>query len=168
MAFTCHLTFTIVRSVWDMSFLKRHWLYASGGLFLLLCIVLGAILVWRANQPVEPKTIYALPEPNPERAEILKRALQPPKTVYATTTEAYEGATTGSTTDESLETDSAEFSREEGEFEDDDLESMLAQLDEETAEEKGEFPPVPEGYPFTPVWIKRPGYQKGICQTTRY
>ena len=64
---------------WDMSFLKRHWLYAVG-LVALLCVVIGAFVAWRANQPVETKRVYALPEPNPERAEILKRALSPHNT----------------------------------------------------------------------------------------
>ena len=52
----------------DMAFLKRHWLYASVGLVVLLCVSLGTFLAWRANQPVEPKTVYALPKPNPKRA----------------------------------------------------------------------------------------------------
>ena len=61
----------------DVPFLKRHWLYASVGLVVFLCVVLGAFLVWRANQAVEPKTTYVLPKPNPKRAEILERASQP-------------------------------------------------------------------------------------------
>lgn len=66
-----------------MSFLKRHWLYASVGLVVFLCVAIGAFLVWRANQPVESKTVYVMPEPNPERAEILKRVTQPKQPVYA-------------------------------------------------------------------------------------
>ena len=34
----------------------------------------------RASAPVEPKTVYLLPKPNPARAEILARALQPKRT----------------------------------------------------------------------------------------
>lgn len=35
--------------------------------------------------------------------------------------------------------------------------------EDETAEEKRDFPPVPEGFPsdLTPVWLTLPGYQKG-------
>ena len=62
-----------------MAFLKRHWLYTSVGLVVLLCVALGAFLAWRASQPVETKTVYVMPEPNPERTHILKRALRPPR-----------------------------------------------------------------------------------------
>ena len=99
-------------------------------------------------------------EPNPKRAEILKQALQPPKHVYATTT-FNEETTTEDTTVGSLDDSSGESSSQESEFEDEDLEAMLAQLDRETAEEKGDFPPVPEGFPFTPVWLRIPDYKKG-------
>ena len=37
----------------------------------------------RASVPVEPKTVYLLPKPNPARAEILARALQPKRHAYA-------------------------------------------------------------------------------------
>ena len=130
-------------------------------LVLAVCVSLGAVLMIRASAPVEPKTVYLLPKPNPVRAEILKRALQPPKRAYTTTDVAYERATTGSTTAESLEVDSGESSSQESDFEDEDLESILAALDAETVERNSDFPPVPDGYSFTPVWIKRPGYQKG-------
>ena len=143
-----------------MSFLKRHWLYASVGLVVLLCVALGTFLVWRANQPVETKTVYVLPEPNPERAEILKRALQSPPRAY-TAKASRDEATTEDTAAKSLAFDSGDSSSQENEVEEEDLEFMLAELDEETAEQKSYFPPVPEGYPFTPVWIKRHGYQKG-------
>ena len=58
----------------NMSFVKRHWLCATV-LGALLCVLLGAFLV--SSQPVEPKTVYLLPKPNPVRAELLARALQP-------------------------------------------------------------------------------------------
>ena len=64
-----------------MAFLKRHWLFASAGLVVVLCVALVAFLVWRANQTVESKTVYVLPEPNPERAEILKRATLPKRNI---------------------------------------------------------------------------------------
>ena len=144
----------------DMSFLKRRLLFASVGLVVLLCVALGTFLVWRANQPVEPKTVYLMPEPNPERAEILKRAMQPPISAYSSKA-SNENTATEDTTAESFKTDSGEYSSEESEFEDEDLEAVLAQLDEESAEEKGDFPPVPTDYPFTPVWLGIPGYKKG-------
>ena len=148
-----------VRSVWDMSFLKRHWLFVVG-LVVLLCVALGVFLVWNANQPVEPKRVYLMPEPNPERPEILKRALQPPKGVYTPKVSAEE-KTAERKTANSLEVRTGEPSIEDSEFPDDDLESMLAELDEETAKEKGDFPAVPEGFPFTPVWLRIPDYTKG-------
>ncbi|MDE0043914.1 MAG: hypothetical protein OXT74_17865 [Candidatus Poribacteria bacterium] len=146
-----------------MAFSKRHWLYASVGLVVLLCVALGVFLVWRANQPVELKTVYALPEPNPERPEILKRALQPPKRAYVAKASNKE-ATTGNATAESLEADSGESSSQENELEDEGLESMLAAIDEENIGVKGDFPPIPEGYLDDnpkPVWLDIPGYRKG-------
>ena len=145
----------------DMVFAKRLWLYASV-LVVLLCVALGVFLVWHANQPVEPKTVYLMPEPNPKRAEILKQALQPPKHVYATTT-FNEETTTGNATVESPEATRGESLSEESEFEDADLESMLGAIDEENAEQNSDFPPVPEGFPadIVPVWLGIPGYQKG-------
>ena len=101
-----------------------------------VCVSLGAILMIRANQPVERKTVYILPKPNPARAEILKRALQPQKHAYPTTGAAFERATTGDTTADSLEVDSGESSSRGSEFEDTDLELMLGILDEEKVEEK--------------------------------
>ena len=144
----------------DMSFLKRHWLLASVGLVVFLCVVVGAFLVWRANQPVETKTVYVLPEPNPERAEILKQALQPRQSAYIPHASSDE-ATTDGTTSESLEADSGDSSRQENELEEENLESVLAAIDEETVEEKRDFPPVPADYPFKPVWLGIPGYKKG-------
>ena len=144
----------------DMSFLKRHWLYASVGLMVLFCVALGTFLVWRANQPVELKTVYALPEPNPERAEILKRALQPPKRAYATKV-LNKATTTEGTTVESLDDSSGKSSSQDNDFEDEDLESALMAIDEEAAEQKSDFPPVPEGFIYPPVWIGIPGYKKG-------
>ena len=47
-------------------------------LVLAICVSLGAVLMIRASAPVETKTVYLLPKPNPERAEILKLvSLQP-------------------------------------------------------------------------------------------
>ena len=145
-----------------MSFLKRHWLYASVGLVVFLCVVLGAFLVWHANQPVELKTVYALPDPNPERAEILKRALQPPKRPYPTKV-LNKAATTKGTAVENLDDSSGESSSQENGFEEENLESVLAELDEETHEVNSDFPPVPADFPSssTPVWLGIPGYKKG-------
>ena len=146
-----------------MAFLKRHWLFASAGLVVFLCVVMAAFLVWRATQPVESKTVYVLPEPNPERAEILKRALQPQKRAYTPQVSSDEATTEGTTVD-NLDDSSGDLSVEESKFMDDDIESMLAVLGEETAEEKGDFPPIPEGFlenNAPPVWTSVPGYQKG-------
>ena len=125
-----------------------------------VCVSLGTVLMIRASAPVESKTVYLLPEPNPARAEILKRALQPPKRAY-TSKASNKAVTTKDTTDENLEVDSGESSSQESDFEDEDLESMLAALDEETVERNSDFPPVPDDFPFTPVWLRRPGYKKG-------
>ena len=144
----------------DMAFLKCHWLYASVGLVVLLCVALSIFLIWRANQPVEPKTVYLMPKPNPKRAEILKQASQPPKRAYPTK-ELNKAATTKGTAVENLDDSSGESSSQENGFEEENLESMLAELDEATAEEKSDFPPVPADYPFTPVWLGIPGYKKG-------
>ena len=144
-----------------MVFVKKHCLYA-GVLVMLLCVALGTFLVWRASQPVEPKTVYALPKPNPERAEILKRALQPPKRAYAPKASGDE-STTDSTTTASLEFASTESLSQDNDFDDTDFEAVLLALDEEAAEENSDFPPVPEGFPshLIPVWLGIPGYKKG-------
>jgi hypothetical protein len=142
-----------------MSFLKRRWLFASVGLVVLLCVALGTFLAWRANQPVEPKTVYVMPEPNPERAEILKRALQPPKRAYATKV-LNKAATTEDATVDNLDDSSGESSSQEDDFEEENLESVLAAIDEEDTK-KGDFPPVPDGFPLVPIWLSVPGYQKG-------
>ena len=42
-----------------------------------VCVSLGAVLMIRASAPVEPKTVYLMPKPNPERANLLKRGLNP-------------------------------------------------------------------------------------------
>ena len=141
-----------------MSFLKRRSLYVAVGLVVLLCVSLGAFLAWRANQPVEPKTVYVMPEPNPERAEVLKRMTQPPRQVYAPKASVNEAtdAPTDNTDDES--------SSQEIDLEDEHLESMLLAIDEETAARKSDFPPIPDGFLENnpePVWLSVPGYQKG-------
>ena len=143
-----------------MAFLKRHWLYASVGLVVLLCVSLGTFLAWRANQPVEPKTVYALPKPNPKRAEILKQALQPPKRAY-TPKASRDEATVNDAPAGNLQSANSESSSQDNDFEDEDLESALMEIDEETAEGNSDFPPVPEGYPFTPIWLGILGYKKG-------
>lgn len=53
----------------DMAFTKKHWLFASVAI-ILLSASLGAFLAWRANRPVETKTVYALPERNSEPVAI--------------------------------------------------------------------------------------------------
>ena len=127
-------------------------------LVLAICVSLGAVLMIRASAPVETKTVYLMPKPNPARAEILARAMQPKRHAYATRTsdEAHaqdtrEGRSESSNSD-SLSHD-AEFDAE--------LESYLLGLEDETAEEKRDFPPVPDGFPFTPVWLRSAGYKKG-------
>ena len=59
-----------------MSFLKKRW-YIPVAALVTLCGVIGLYVVTTAQQPAEPKTVYDMPEPNPERAEILKRATTP-------------------------------------------------------------------------------------------
>ena len=140
----------------NMSFVKRHWLCATV-LGALLCVLLGAFLV--SSQPVEPKTVYLLPKPNLERAEILKRVFQPKRHPYVT--RASNQAPVQNTGEETSESFSSESSSQDVEFDDADLEALLLGFEDETAEEKRDFPPVPDGYPFTPVWLTIPRYQKG-------
>ncbi len=124
-----------------------------------VCVSLGAVLMIRASAPVEPKTVYLLPKPNPERAEILARALQPRRQAYAT--KASDGAQAQDTREERSESSSSESLSHDAEFDDAEFESYLLGLEDEITEEKRDFPPVPEGFPFTPVWLRRPGYKKG-------
>ena len=141
-----------------MSFVKKRWLVLTA-LVAMLCVSLGTIMVIRASAPVESKTVYLLPKPNPERAEILARALQPRRHAYAT--RASDEAHAQDTRKESSESSGSESLSHDAEFDDAELESYLLGLEHETVEEKRDFPPVPEGFPFTPVWLRRPGYKKG-------
>ena len=131
-------------------------------LVLAVCVSLGTVLMIRASAPVEPKTVYLLPKPNPERAEILARALQPKRHAYAT--RASGEAHVQDTREERSGSSSSELSSRDAEFDDAELESYLLGLEDEVAEEKRDFPSVPDGYladnPL-PVWLKYPGYQKG-------
>ena len=124
-----------------------------------VCVSVGTVLMIRASAPVEPKTIYLLPKPNPARAEILARALQPKRHAYAT--KASDEAQAQDTREERSESSSSEPLSHDAE--DAEFESYLLGLEDETAEEKRDFPSVPEGFPsdLTPVWLTLPGYQKG-------
>ena len=127
-----------------------------------VCVSLGAVLMIRASAPVEPKTVYLLPKPNPARAEILARALQPKRHAYAT--RVSDAAQAQDTREEGSESSSSESLSHDAEFDDAELESYLLGLEDETAEEKRDFPSVPDGYLVDnplPVWLKCPGYQKG-------
>ena len=130
-------------------------------LVLAICVSLGAVLMIRASAPVETKTVYLLPKPNPERAEILARALQPRRQAYAT--RASDEAKARDTLEESSESSSSESLSHDAEFDDAEFESYLLGLEDETAEEKRDFPLVPAGFPshLIPVWKRFPGYQKG-------
>ena len=126
-----------------------------------VCVSLGTVLMIRASAPVESKTVYLMPKPNPARAEILARALQPRRDAYAT--KASDEAHAQDTREESSGSSNSESSSHDAEFDDAEFESYLLGLEDETAEEKRNFPPVPEGFPsdLTPVWLSMPGYQKG-------
>ena len=126
-----------------------------------VCVSLGTVLMIRANQPVERKTVYLMPKPNPKRAEILKRALQPKRHAYAT--RASDSAQAHDTREERSESLNSESSSRDAEFDDAEFESFLLGLEDEIVEERRDFPLVPEGFPsdLTPVWLTLPGYQKG-------
>ena len=128
-------------------------------LVLAVCVSLGTVLMIRASAPVETKTVYLLPKPNPARAEILARALQPKRHSYAT--KASDEAQAQDTREESSESSSSESLSQDAEFDDAEFESYLLGLEDETAEEKRDFPPVPDGFPFSPVWLRSAGYKKG-------
>ena len=144
----------------NMSFIKRHWLHAAS-LGVLACVSLSLFLAWRANRPVERRTIYVVPEPNPERAEILKRLSKPARQLYGT--KASDEARVQDNRAETSESSDSESSDDDAELSDSEIEAFILELEEYAAEEKREFPPVPEGFPsnLTPVWLSIPGYQKG-------
>ena len=141
-----------------MSFVKKRWLVLTA-LLAVLCVSLGTILVIRASAPVEPKTVYLLPKPNPERAEILARALPLRKYANATLTwdavreRTLTGIDTSSASVPSSEADSSSY---DNELHDPEYIVDLLEL-----AENSNFPPVPEGFPYPPVWDRIPGYQKG-------
>ncbi len=142
-----------------MSFLKRYWIYASVGLVVLLCVVVGAFLVWRANQTVATKTVYTLPKPNPQRAEILKTVMtipphlgstQPTPTKDDDPHTSYHPADlpAHAATDEAAEPSN----------------DLLLSQDDQEEEHEPDYPRIPDGYIAAvtkPVWLKHPGYQKG-------
>ena len=45
-----------------MSFLKKHWRFTVPVVVVLCVLLLGAVALYRASEPPEPKTIYAVPE----------------------------------------------------------------------------------------------------------
>lgn len=111
-----------------MSFVKERWLVLAA-LIVVLCVSLGTVLMIRSSGPVEPKTVSLLPKPNPERAEILKRASKPPKRVY-TSLASNEATTVGASDTDHLKSANV-ASSEANKLRDEELESMLAAIDEE-------------------------------------
>ena len=98
-----------------------------------VCVSLGAVLMIRASAPVEPKTVYLMPKPNPARADILAHALQPKRHAYATRA-SDEGRAHG-VREKSSESSSSESSNEDAELDDAELEAFLLGLEDEFAEE---------------------------------
>ena len=45
-----------------MSFLKNHWQFTVAAVVVLCVLLLGAVALYRASEPSEPKTIYGVPE----------------------------------------------------------------------------------------------------------
>ena len=45
-----------------MSFLKKHWRFTVPVVVVLCVLLLGAVALYRASEPPEPKTIYGVPE----------------------------------------------------------------------------------------------------------
>lgn len=57
-----------------MSFLKKHWRFTVPAVIVLCVVMIGVVALYGISKPLEPKTVYTMPEPNPARAEILKHA----------------------------------------------------------------------------------------------
>ena len=151
-----------------MVFPKRLWLYASV-LVVLLCVALGVFLVWHVNQPVEPKTVYLLPEPNPDRAQILADATQ--RRIEPYHKPAHEAADTADnptvTAFKALDnqTAGAEFDA----VTEDDLEIFTA-LEEDQPERVspfgfGPYPEVPADYPEDVIWENDLGLDSELTRT---
>ena len=132
-----------------------------------VCVSLGTVLMIRASAPVEPKTVYLMPKPNPARAEILARALHLNR--YANTTLTWdsvkERTLTGiDTSSASVASSNADSSNYDNELDDPEYMAVLLELNgtlDDTSGENSDFPSVPEGFPYSPVWNRIPGYQKG-------
>ena len=145
-----------------MTFAKKVRLY-TGVLVVLICVSIAAFLIIQVTRTGEPKTVYVLPDPNPRRAEILKHALQPQR--HANTTLSWDsvrertltGVDTSSASVSSSEADSLSYDNEPY---DPEYMADLLELDG-TNDQNSDFPPLPEGFPYPPVWIRIPGYQKG-------
>ena len=141
-----------------MSSIKKRRLCIIASV-LAVCVSLGAVLMIRANQPVQPKTVYVMSKPNPARAEILARALQPKRHAYATRTS--DEAQAQDTREERSESSNSESLSHDAEFDDAEFEAMLMEFEDDAIEENSDFPTVPDGFPFTPVWLRTFDYKKG-------
>ena len=144
----------------NMSFVKKRRLVLAA-LVVVVCVSLGTVLMIRASGPVETIIVYTVPKPNPARAELLARALQPKRHPYAT--KASNQAPVHNTGEESFASSSSESLSHDAEFDDTEFEAMLMELEAGATEENRDFPPVPDGFPshLIPVWLRISGYKKG-------
>ena len=53
-----------------MSFLKKHWRFTVPVVVVLCVLLLGAVALYRASEPSEPKTVYEMPERSGEQPRL--------------------------------------------------------------------------------------------------
>ena len=107
----------------------------------------------RASQPVETKTVYVMPKPNPKRAEILARVLKPTKHPY-TPLESSETPVLERfrMDDQGLESVVNSKFVDEIAIEACCEETAICAIEEVLPENTSQYPEVPADYPFDVIW----------------
>ena len=119
-----------------------------------LAIVSVSIYVYQVNKPRDPRTVYMLPEPNADRAEILKRATTPRRPLYEPVKTESKSSRLSSVTSNEVKTEADNAALEY----DEDLEILLEMKETSVPKRSvspfgfGEFPEVPADFPETVIW----------------
>ena len=102
-----------------MSFLKQHWRFTVPAVVVLCVLLLGVLTLYGTSTPPEPKTVYVMPERNPDNPLPVNTGGIPPHTSIASSTETIPGAApaekqtqTSDAIDDNLESCCPEISKE--------------------------------------------------------
>ena len=143
-------------------FSNRKKLLLGGSVLVAVLLVAGGYYVsrWLFSPNVESVTEYVLPdEPLPEqrnrpvRASISQVSSSMSKTDLMSEGESFSDNATSTTDTDEIDEEALEALISELE--------VLEQDEVASSDSKGDFPEMPDGFPFTPVWLEYPNYQKG-------